>query len=76
MSNKSSGKFFFRDWVLVYGQARLAHDIGVDRSTVNKWLRESICPKAKDMRRIKALSNGFVDYHHMIENNPLPTVGV
>jgi hypothetical protein len=64
---KAKCGFFFKDWVQWYGRTRLAEELGLSKSTCDKWAQGEVIPEVKQMRIIKKLTNGHVDYHHIID---------
>lgn len=68
---KKRKNFYFRDWLSLYGRRKLSEKVGVVRLTVDKWARGEACPEAPAMRKIKRISKGVVDYHHIIDREPI-----
>ena len=72
MASKAKPGFFFKDWVEFYGRRRLCEELKITKWTTDKWAAGKGYPEVKHMRVIRKLSKGVVDYHHMIEGNPIP----
>lgn len=63
----------FIDWINSVGASKIAKTLDVYESTVRHWRAGNVLPRALQMKKIKELTKGRIDYVHIIEgsNSPL-----
>lgn len=59
--------FYFKDWIDLFGRARLADELGVEICTVHKWASGAMTPHSKHLKALKKVSGGRVDYVHILD---------
>lgn len=67
MAKPAKRGFYFKDWVHLFGRARLADELKVHITTVDKWITGKQAPQSANLRAIKKLSGGRVDYVHILD---------
>ncbi len=58
----------FITWIETYGTRKLSEELQVSTSSVEKWKRGHL-PRPWIMTRIREISKGEIDYHHMVEGS-------
>lgn len=58
-----------KDWIDKTGTTEVSELLQVGESTVRQWRRGFCLPRAEQMREIKRLTNGSVDYDEMIDGH-------
>ncbi len=53
----------FLQWLELYGQSRLAKDLGSSRQLVNSWVKGDTRPSDQMKDKIIKLSNHLLDYN-------------
>jgi hypothetical protein len=62
----------FAQWITSEGTTKLSEIFHTTPSTIRNWRLGVVLPRAYQMKRIKELSQGKIDYHHIIESAQSP----
>jgi len=58
----------FEKWIELYGQSRLAADLGVSRQLVNRWVKGLERPSDYNKIKIVKLSNNIAEYNDFFKD--------
>lgn len=67
VGTKPGEKISFSDWLDRLGIAVVARRLGIREMTVRNWRAGKCDPRVDQMRRIKRISDGEMDYDQMID---------